>query len=246
MFEYITFDDLFGKYPQVFLFVSGILGEKATMLFTQIGKQLKKRNWHWRKCNKQVLQFFVESLSESGHAEQMALTLCSFIPFPQEVNIELPAKMDNIFEVVKAFRKVRNLQPVKLTIREHSGSQSLNHVAEYMQSCSQIQTLSIFAITMTSALANAVHNGLIGNTTLSEFSLQVDGCIPYDAAVVISELLGARKVLKKVKFQLGSVSGEPLATSMEPALSGDALSRSVDLNIRGSLSDTAVHSLGKL
>ena len=247
VFEYMKFDDLFRKYPQVFLFVSGMLGEKATVLFTQIGKQLKKkRNWHWRKCNKQLLQFFVESLSESGHAEQMALTLCSFIPFPQEVNIELPDKMDNIFEVVKAFRKVRNFQPVKLTIREHSGSQSLNHVAEYMQSCSQIQTLSIFAVTMTSALANAVHNGLIGNTTLSEFSLQVDGCIPYDAAVVINELLGARIVLKKVKFQLGRVSSETLATSIEPALSGDALSRSVDLNIRGSLSYTAVHSLGKL
>ena len=246
VFEYMKFDDLFRKYPQVFLFVSGMLGEKATVLFTQIGKQLKKkRNWHWRKCNKQVLQFFVESLSESGHAEQMALTLCSFIPFPQEVNIELPAKMDNIFKVVKAFRKVRNLQPVKLTIRQHSGSQ-FNHVAEYMQSCSQIQTLSIFTVTMTSALANAVHNGLIGNTTLSEFSLQVDGGIPYDAAVVIGELLGARKVLKKVKFQLGRVSSETLATSIEPALSGDALSRSVDLNICGSLSDTAVHSLGKL
>ena len=247
VFEYVKFDDLFGKYPQVFLFVSGMLGEKATVLFTQIGKKLKrKRNWHWRKCNKQVLQFFVESLSESGHDEQMALTLCSFIPFPQEVNIELPAKMDNIFEIVKAFRKVRNLQPVKLTIRQHSKFQSLDRVAEYMQSCSQIQTLSIFAVTMTSALANAVHNGLIGNTTLSKFSLQVDGCIPYDAAVVISELLGARKVLKKVKFQLGRVSSETLATSIEPALSGDALSRSVDLNIRGSLSDTAVHSLGKL
>ena len=246
VFEHMKFDDLFRKYPQVFLFVSGMLGEKATVLFTQIGKQLKKRNWHWRKCNKQVLQFFVESLSESGHAEQMVLTLCSFIPFPQEVNIELPAKMDNIFEVVKAFRKVRILQPVKLTIREHSGSQSLNHVAEYMQSCSQIQTLSIFAVTMTSALAKAVHNGLIGNTTLSEFSLQVDGCIPFDAAVFISELLRARKVLEKVKFQLGRVSSETLASSIEPALSGDALSRSVDLNIRGSLSDTAVHSLGKL
>ena len=247
VFEYMKFADLVGKYPQVFLFVSGMLGEKATALFTQIGKKLKEKgDWDWSMCNKQVLQFFVESLSESGHAEQMALTLCSFIPFPQEVNIELPDKMDNIFEVVKAFRKVRNFQPVKLTIREHSGSQSLNHVAEYMQSCSQIQTLSIFAVTMTSALANAVHNGLIGNTTLSEFSLQVDGCIPYDAAVVISELLGARIVLKKVKFQLGRVSSETLATSIEPALSGDALSRSVDLNIRGSLSDTAVHSLGKL
>ena len=251
VFEYMKFADLVGKYPQVFLFVSGMLGEKATALFTQIGKKLKEKgDWDWSMCNKQVLQFFVESLSESGHAEQMALTLCSYIPFPQQVNIELPYTGDNMFQVVKAFTKVRNLQPVKLTIRERAESQGffgyLNHVAEYIQSCSQIQTLSIFAVTMTSALANAVHNGLIGNTTLSEFTLQVDGCIPYDAAVVISEFLGACKVLKKVKFQLGGVSSDTLASSIEPALSGDALSRSVDLNIRGSLSDTAVHSLGKL
>ena len=251
VFQYTTFDDLVQKYPQVFLFVSGMLGEKATMLFTQIGVQLKeKKDWEWKKCSQETATFFVESFSESGHAEQMTSVLCSYIPFPQQVKIELPHTEGNIFQVVKAFRNFRNLQPVKLTIRESTESQGLfrysSHVAEYIQSCSQIQTLSIFAVTMTSALANVVHNGLIGNTTLSEFTLQVDGCIPYDAAVVISEFLGTRKVLKKVKFQLGGVSSDTLASSIEPALSGDALSRSVDLNIRGSLSDTAVHSLGKL
>ena len=251
VFQYTTFDDLVQKYRQVFHFVSGMLGEKATVLFTQIGVQLKeKKDWDWKKCSQETATFFVESFSESGHAEQMTSVLCSYIPFPQQVKIEQPHTEGNIFQVVKAFRNFRNLQPVKLTIRESAESQGyfgcFNYVAECIQSCSQIQTLSIFAVTMTSALANAVHNGLIGNTTLSEFSLQVDGCIPYDAAVVISELLGARKVLKKVKFQLGRVSSDTLASSIEPALSGDALSRSVDLNIRGSLSDTAVHSLGKL
>ena len=247
VFQYTTFDDLVQKYPQVFLFVSGMLGEKATMLFTQIGVQLKeKKDWEWKKCSQETATFFVES----GHAEQMTSVLCSYIPFPQQVKIEKPLTEGNIFQVVKAFRNFRNLQPVKLTIRESTESEGLfrysNHVAEYIQSCSQLQTLSIFAVTMTSALANAVHYGLIGNTTLSEFTLHVDGCIPYDAAVVISELLGARKVLKKVKFQLGRVSSDTLASSIEPALSGGALSRSVDLNIRGSLSDTAAHSLGKL
>ena len=226
VFQHTTFDDLVQKYPQVFLFVSGMLGEKATVFFTQIGVQLKERkDWDWETCSHETAMFFVESFSESGHAEQMTSVLCSYIPFPQQVKMELPHTYDNIFQVVKAFRNFRNLQPVKLTICESAKSQRyvgyLNYVAERIQYCSQIQTISIFAVTMTSVLARAVQRGLIGNTTLSEFTLHVDGCIPYDAAVVISELLGARKVLKKVKFQL-------------------------DLNIRGSLSDTAAHSLGKL
>ena len=226
VFQHTTFDDLVQKYPQVFLFVSGMLGEKATVFFTQIGVQLKERkDWDWETCSHETAMFFVESFSESGHAEQMTNVLCSYIPFPQQVKMELPHTHDNIFQVVKAFRNFRNLQPVKLTICESAKSQRyvgyLNYVAERIQYCSQIQTISIFAVTMTSVLARAVQRGLIGNTTLSEFTLHVDGCIPYDAAVVISELLGARKVLKKVKFQL-------------------------DLNIRGSLSDTAAHSLGKL
>ena len=43
VFEFTTFDDLVQKYPQVFLFVSGMLGEKATVLFNQIGEELKER-----------------------------------------------------------------------------------------------------------------------------------------------------------------------------------------------------------
>ncbi|CAH3157699.1 unnamed protein product, partial [Porites evermanni] len=90
VFEYTTFADLVGKYPQVFVFVSGMLGEKATVLFSQIGEKLKEKgDWDWSMCNKQESQFFVESFRESGHAEQMASILCSYIPFPQQVNIEL-------------------------------------------------------------------------------------------------------------------------------------------------------------
>ena len=79
VFEYTTFADLVGKYPQVFLFVSGMLGEKATVLFRQIRKKLKEKgDWDWSMCNKQVSQFFVESFSESGHAKLMASILCFF------------------------------------------------------------------------------------------------------------------------------------------------------------------------
>ena len=262
VFQYTTFDDLVEKYPQVFLFVSGMLGEKATVLFTQIGKKLKeKTNWDWNKCSQQAATFFVEGFSESGHAEQMALTLCSYIPFPKQVEIEIesifldipnPYSKNNIFQVLKGCRSFRNLQqPVKLTILESAHSQKCleqytSYFAESIQSCSQIQTLNIFTPAVTSSLANVLHDGLSGNTTLSEFTLQICGRFPCDEAATISELLAARKALSKVTFQLDRVWGDTWASAIEPALSADTVLKSVDLNVRGSLCDTAVHGLGKL
>ena len=252
VFEYTKFDDLVGKYPQVFLFVSGMLGKKTTLLFTQLGENLKmKEDWDWHNCSPQAATFFVESFSESGHAEQMATTLCSYIPFPQEVKVTLPYLEGKIFEVLKACRSFRNLQqPVKLTVCEEKGFPTFlilpDYVAENIQSCSQLQTLSIFSPVMTPRLANAFAKGLSENTTLSEFTLQLCDSIPCEAAVLIGELLATRKTLRKVTFHLDRVWDETWASAIDPALSADNLLKSVDLNIRGALSDAAVRGLGKL
>ena len=249
VFEYTTFDDLVQKYLQVFLFVSGMMGEKATVFFAQIGEKLKKKgDWDWSECSQQAATFFVESFSESGHAEQMATTLCSYIPFPQQVNIELP-HTKSIFQVLKACRSFRNLQkPVKLTVAlvPKRFLRNFDSVAEYIQSCSQLQSLSIFIPMVTSNLANALRNGLLGNTTLTELTLQIFDSIPCDAAFVIGESLAACKALNKVTFHLDRVWGETWASAIKPALSADTPLKSVDLNVRGSLSDTAIHGLGKL
>ena len=260
VFQYTTFIDLVQKYPQVFLFVSGMLGEKSTVLFTQIGEHLKeKKDWDWMKCSKQASTFFVEGFSESGHAEQMALTLCSYIPFPQQVDIPYSDSKNNIFQVLKACRSFRNLQkPVKLTIHEIKRPREffgigmnfvdnfVENFVETIQSCSQLQTLSIFTLEVTSRLANTLHVGLSGNTTLSEFTLQVCGGFPCKAAEVISKVLAARKKLRKVMFQLDRVWDETWASAIEPALMADTPLNSVELQVHGSLSDTAVHGLGKL
>ena len=252
VFQYMTFNGLVTKYPQVFLFVSVMLGEKATMLFTQIGETLKeKEGLDWHHCGQQASTFFVESFSESKHAEQIATTLFSYIPFPQHVKISIPIEGKYMFKVLKACRSFGNLQkPVKLTIRENKYFKEISKfhsdVEECIQSCSQLQTLSIFSFAMTLQLANALAKGLSGNTTLSEFSLQICDSFPCDAAVVTGELLAACKVLRKVTFQLDSVWGETWVSAIEPALSADNLLKSVDLNVRGSLCDTGVHGLGKL
>ena len=151
----------------------------------------------------------------------------------------------HILEACKTFANVQ--KPVQLTIVESSEGVSRHaSVAESIQSCSQLQTLSIFTPAMKPYLAEALHNGLSRNTTLSEFTLQVSDSIHYDAAVAIGELLAARKVLSKVTFQLDRVWGKNWTSAIEPALSADTPLKSVDLQVRGSLSDTAVHGLGKL
>ena len=269
LFERFSFDDLVGKYRQVFLFVSGILGMEASVLFAQIGEELKNREgWNWNKCRvvkktsfpdldlEHLLKrglatatFFTESFNESGHAEKMAVTLCSHVPFPQQVDADLSSEETcNIFHVLEACKSFRNLpKPVKLTV--HAKRQDIwryQSIAGYIQSCPKTQKLSIFTPAVTMDLANVLHDGVFGNTTLSEFTLQISDSIPCNTAVLIGELLASRRSLRKVTFQLDRVWGETWARAIEPALFADTPVNSVDLQVRGSLSDTAVHGLGKL
>ena len=81
--------DLVERYRQVFVFMSGILGGEAGVLFEQIGKKLKDENWDWCKCSGEEATFFHECFSESRNYEQVAMALCSFIPFPQTITIDL-------------------------------------------------------------------------------------------------------------------------------------------------------------
>ena len=276
LFERLTFHELVKKYREVFLFVSGILGRDASILFAQIGEELKNNGkWNWVTCRQSgvvtiddqesedecydidsededqgwtAATFLTKSFSESGHAEKMAETLCSYIPFPTHVKVDLSDKADNIYHVLEACKTFANVQkPVQLTVSKSCESVLIHEsVAESIQSCSQLQTLSIFIPAMEPDLAKALHNGLSGNMTLSEFTLQVSDSIHYDAAVAIGESLAVRKALSKVTLQLDRVCSENWTSAIEPALSADTPLKSVDLQVRGSFSDTAVHGLGKL
>ncbi|XP_073230751.1 uncharacterized protein [Porites lutea] len=283
LFERLSFHELVKKYREVFLFVSGILGRDAIILFTQIGEELKNwGEWNWDTCTQygvvtmddrereenwdnwysddeedrggEAATFLTESFSESGHAEKVTETLCSYIPFPTQVEIDLDPRSGNnesgnIYHVLDACTTFSNLQkPVRLTVYDSSSGRNFSDetVATFIQSCSQLESLTIFSSAMTSGLANALHNGLFGNTTLSEFTLQVSDSIPYDAAVAIGELLAARRALRKVTFQLDRVWGETWASAIETGLSADTLLSSVAISFLGSLNDTAIHGLGRL
>ena len=270
LFEHLSFDDLVHKYRQVFLFVSGILGMEASVLFAQIGEELKNCvGWNWNECrvvkktqsggfdllgdslkaDLETATFLTESFNESGHAEKMAVTLCSYIPLPQQVYADLSCPYScNIFHVLEACKSFRNLQkPVELTVRaKRRDICRYQSIAGYIQSCPKTQELSLFTPVVTLDLAKALRDGLFGNMTLSEFTLQISDSTPCNAAVLIGELLAACRSLRKVTFQLDRVWDENWACAIEPALFADTPLNSVDLQVLGSLSDTAVHGLGKL
>ena len=209
------------KYRQVFLFVSGILGKDAAVLFGQIGETLKSGGWDWLKCCNEVATFFTESFSESRNAEQTAITLCSFIPFPLTVDIDAsiePVNL-NILMVANACANFSKLQhPVHLTVANVFGLENYGFgkvssvVADFLTSSPKLETLR-----------------------LSSFAL-----ISSDAAVHIGNSLAANKTLTTVTFELIDELSEAWATALKTALSPLP---SVVLKIYGSMSDTAVQAL---
>ena len=277
LFKRLSFEDLVVKYREVFLFVSGILGKDASILFTQIGEELQIRGeWDWVTCTQSrvvtmddpeseddwedgwdsdngdedqgwvAATFLAESFSESGHAEKMAETLCSYIPFPAHVTIDLDCDADNMLHVLEACKTFANVKkPVQITVHDsYVDDSSYSIVAAYIQLCLQLQTLTILTPALTVGQANVLHDSLSGNKTLLAFTLR--GGIAFDAAVVIGESLAACKALSKVTFYLDRVWGETWARAIEPALSADTPLTSVDLHVRVSLNDTTARGLEKL
>ena len=267
----ISFVDIVTKYPQVFIFVSGMLGEKATVLFTQIGEELKKSfDWSWNEhCNEKTATFFIESFNESGHVEQMAVTLCNIIPFPKVITSKLIDDYNASFiQVLKTCRSFSNLQtPVELyadigpnrraidvVIYVHVGDwerrdweRGASNVVNYIESCPQLTIVS-FRVndlgSLTSSAADRLCKWFSASKSLSEFTLKYVSheCIEkFELLVQIGRGLASCRTLTKVTFALpGYAYNESFFNSIETGLT--PLS-SVNLELWGSMKYTATRGL---
>ena len=101
------------KFKQVFVFVCGILGEEANIVFEQIGNMLQKQ-WDWSKCDSSTANFFVDSWKETGNAKGMAKTLCSFLPFPRALHVWNDKQCVALCDVLKECAEL----PEELTVAE--------------------------------------------------------------------------------------------------------------------------------
>ena len=212
------------KYRQVFLFLSGILGEKASILFSQIGEKLNSKAWSWLRCNEQEATFFTESFSESGNAEQVAMALCTFIPFPLTVEIDIRLLLEcmGLFMVAKYCKTFSSLQ--------HPGQLTVNVRTERIGAL--VQGVGDF-------LAFAI-------STLSSFTVKTFFSISSHVADIVGRGLSASKTLKTVTFELKEEWGDAWASALERGLSADTPLQSVVLIIYGSMSDSAVLALKRI
>ena len=238
------------KYRQVFLFVCGILGEKAVILFRQIGEKLKSANWQWLGCGEREATFFTECFIESRNTEQIAMVLNSYIPFPfipypQTVEVDLARLYDRelffkISKECKIFSKVEH--PFHLFVSEasHLEDSVVDDFVDFLASCPKLETFSFSAAEVTETLATALMKGLSANSTLLSFTLRTLQSFPSDLAVAIGNCLAASKTLTSVTFELTGESCDGWAIALEKRLSADTPLKSVVLRIYGSMSDNAM------
>ena len=253
VFEFTTFDDLVQKYPQVFLFVSGMLGEKATELFNQIGEELKKRgDWDWNQCSEQESRFFLESFSETGHAEQMATSLCRVMPFPEEVFLGDDGDTGFPFaEVLIACGSFLNLQtPVQLEACFDMDESECDVQIRCIESLSKLTSVSLKTSypPLNSREADRIRKWLSVSKSLLEFTFKLrQGDVNSDVPVLLCNGLASCKTLRKIKFSVSGAITEACINAIETGLSPDTpLTSAVILEIYGPISFSAIHALHKL
>ena len=250
VFERIDFDDLETKYPQVFIFVSGMLGEKATVLFTQIGEELKKSyDWNWNKhCSEEEATFFIETFNESGHPEQMAATLCQIIPFPKVITLRSDEDYNPFFaDVLKACKSFSNLQtPVELYGDTCLWEEGWGGILDYIESFPQPTVVSFVCGTdsLTSFHADRLCKWFCATSSLSEFTLKCKYDITREDCDLLAQIvhgLASARTLTKVTFSLpGYAYREGYFNALETGL---ATLTSVVLELYGSMKYTATRAL---
>ena len=243
----LSFADITRKYNQVFIFVSGILGEATCNLFRQIGENLKVECWNWLNCSEQEATFFTECFSESGEAEQMAMTLCSFIPFPQSVTCRTGNySFEGVLRVANACKSFSQLQlPVHLAVYFVS-VQNPRSADEFLTSYSRLETIFFSFEGVTEQITGLMYSALQVNSSLHSFTLQTSSCFSPKEAASIGDNLAANKTLQTVTLKLPGELGEHWATVLEKRLSGDTPLTSVVLEINGSVRESGMVAFNKL
>ena len=252
VFEHWNFDAVVEKCPQVFVFVCGILREEASILFEQIGEKLKS-DWDWLKCGHAAVDFFIKSWSESGNAEGMANTLCSFIPFPRVVHLicvfnkdslALDEKLIRVLLFCRTFSEVKAPDEIHFKYPYFCPLVANISFARDLAFLPNLKSLDIPGLDMNVELARELFQSLPDFASLTELVLPaIPETIDWD---IVAEALTASKVLERVAFILIGERGDGWARALDAGLCADTPLSSVDLTISGQMSETALQALENL
>ena len=253
-FSELHLENLTEMYRQVFIFMSGILGEEAGLLFEQIGKKLKDGNWDWHKCSEVEATFFHDCFSESRNYEKVAMALCSSIPFPQTITIDLSDEKCTTewFIILNACTSSSQLQlPVHLAIRSVFDNVPANVnndlLADFVAFNTSLQTLSFSVRFMIEEIATLLCRVLRVDSTAYSFTLEVTcSNISSVEVVAISDSLAANKTLTTITFQLPCKFLEEYVAILDKGLSADTPLTSIVLKTFGPWTETEAELLRKI
>ena len=230
------------------MFHCGILREEASILFAQIGEKLKG-DWDWLKCSSAAVDFLINSWSESGNAEGMAHTFCSFMPFPRVVHLlcHFVATAEdshwNLLTVLlfcRSFSKVET--PDELHLRESSIFSFLCAKVRDLASLPNVKSLGFSSLNLNSA--RELFRCLPDFASLTELALPI---VPEMSDWgFAAEALATSKTLETVGFTLLGESREGWARALDAGLCADTPLSSVSLRICGPMSETALQALENL
>ena len=265
--EQVRFRDVTNKFRRVFLFVCGLLREETSILFTQIGGTLQK-DWDWSKCSREAASFFTEIWKESGNAERMANTLCSFLPFPRVLHVSKHhyKGVINVLEACAGFSKVQTPAEVHVAVP----FQAVKNIQRLLAGVPNVKTLILPAVSYSidraevgevlragktlekvtftlSALlgegwASALDVGLNAYLSLSSVGLRIYGVLNQSALQAVENLL-FNKCLSSLFITMYGDVQESLAKALAGGLPGNSAVKFLDLCVNGKLSFDGACSL---
>ena len=247
VFEHLNFDAVVRKFPQVFVFVCGILREEASILFEQIGEKLKS-DWNWLKCSWEAAKFVVDSWSESGTAEEMANTLCSFLPFPRvEDPIFFRGSDENcepLFRVLwlcRTFSKVAEPDEIHLEIPVSDPLSSSSIMVSDLASLPNLKSLDLTECHMDVGSAHKLFQRLPDFASLTKLALpDVPEMTDWE---IVTKALTTSTTLETVGCVLLGERAEDWARALDDGLCADTPLLSVNLTICGPMSETGLQAL---
>ena len=262
MLEQMLFpEDARMKFKQVFVFVCGILREEANVPFEQIGSMLQKQ-WDWLECDEATADFFVDSWKETGNAERMAKTLCSFLPFPRSLHVWNLEQCGVFLYVLKECAEIFDV----LTFGEvHLAGTVTNYNAEFLELPDvksvilyvdrrfvdyrslvhdQIETLDLEKVTF--ALLADVGEGVskVPDFGLSSVRLRICGSLGSSSLQDVENLL-LHKCLSSLFITVCGDVQESLVEALARGLAGESAVKFLDLCVYGNFSFRGAYLLEK-
>ena len=264
----VRFRSVTWKYREVFLFVSGILREEASILFTQIGDTLQK-DWDWSKCSDDEAGFFFESWKESGNAEKMANTLCLFLPFPRVLHVSKyhHKELVNVLEACARFSKVQT--PAEVHVAVSPRLQDVKNIQRVLAGVPNVKTLILPAVSYSidraevgevlrasktlekvtftlsagrgEGWASALDVGLGADSSLSSIGLRIDGILNQSAIQAVGNLM-FNECLSSLSISICGNVQESLAKLLARGLAGKGAVKFLDLCANGKLSFNGAYS----